>query len=102
MSIEPTEFTPDSDLYGRRLCHGVRIAMDNRDAFDAPALGVELASALYHLYPKQFQLDDTLGMLGSRSVLDQIKGGDDPQAIVASWQTSIRNFRDLRSKYLLY
>ncbi len=102
VKITPADFIPVSDRYKNQSCHGIRVVLENRDALDAPALGIELASALYRLYPKHFLIDDTLGMLGSRSVLDQIKSGTDPMRIEASWQEPLRNFGTIRAKYLLY
>lgn len=100
--FEPADFTPADDRYANRQCHGVRIKLQDRDALDSPALGVELVAALYHLYPNDFRVDSTLGMLGSRTVLKQIKAGDDPKFIAVGWQPSLRTFMALRSKYLLY
>jgi uncharacterized protein YbbC (DUF1343 family)/CubicO group peptidase (beta-lactamase class C family) len=102
VGFEPAEFTPSADRYKNRLCHGVRITLRNRDALDSPALGVELVAALYRLYPRDFKVESTLGMLGSRAVLEQIEAGEDPKSIVSGWQPELRTFAALRSKYLLY
>jgi uncharacterized protein YbbC (DUF1343 family) len=69
---------------------------------DSPALGIEITSALYRLYPKDFQLDKTLGLIGSRKVLQAIKAGQDPATIAQDWQGALEQFCMLRSKYLLY
>ncbi len=98
----PTNFTPSQNPYVRQRCEGVRIVLDNRDALDVPALGVEITAALYRFYPKKFQLGDTLGMIGTRSVLNAIRNGEDPRVIVSQWQDSLEDFRQLRAKYLLY
>ena len=76
--------------------------LDNRNRLDAPALGVEIASALHQLHPQQFKLGDTLGMIGARATLNAIRDGEDPRSIVASWRDPLDNFRQLRAKYLLY
>jgi hypothetical protein len=75
----------------------VTIAVEDRTLLDAPALGIEFVAAVYHLYPQYFTVDSTLGMVGSRRVLEQIKSGEDPSAIVAAWQSSLATFRQLRS-----
>lgn len=97
-----TSFTPVESNYHRQLCYGVRIVLDDRNKLNAPALGIEIASALHKLYPKQFKLGDTLGMIGARATLNAIRDGEDPREIVASWHTPLENFRQLRAKYLLY
>jgi len=66
------------------------------------SLGVEIASALYRLYPRDFQIDSTLRMLGSRHVVQAIKEGQDPAVIAQSWQGALEEFLEMRSKYLLY
>jgi hypothetical protein len=66
------------------------------------ALGVELAAALHRLYPGKFLIDKTVGMIGSRQVIQAIKNGDDPRAIERQWQSRLDAFGRLRAKYLLY
>ena len=98
----PADFTPTGDRYVHRLCHGVHIRLIDRTVLDAPALGVEIATALHRLYLKEFRLEDTLGMIGARWVLQAIKAGQDPRAIVQRWQRPLENFQMLRARYLLY
>ena len=98
----PVDFKPKSGRFKNQLCHGVQIILLNRQMLDSPALGMEITSALYRLYPKDFQIDKTLGMIGSRKVLQAVKAGQDPATIVQDWQGPLEQFCSLRSKYLLY
>jgi uncharacterized protein YbbC (DUF1343 family) len=100
--FKPVAFTPASSTYARHRCGGVRVRVTDRAALDSPALGVELVSALYHLYPGQFRFGGTLGMVGSREVIRSIKCGLDPRNIRQQWQARLHNFSRLRTKYLLY
>ena len=100
--FQATSFTPDASTYANRRCHGVHLLLDNRDLLDAPALGIEIAAALHRLYPRKFDLDGTLGMIGARSVLDAIRDGEDPRSIVSQWQDPLAQFKQMREKYLLY
>jgi uncharacterized protein YbbC (DUF1343 family)/CubicO group peptidase (beta-lactamase class C family) len=102
VTFEPVTFVPTSDRFHGRSCGGVRLRLEDRDALDAPALGIELAAALYHLYPGQFQIHRTLSMIGSRRVLQEIKNGTDPRNIKERWQAGLEAFRRVRAKYLLY
>jgi uncharacterized protein YbbC (DUF1343 family) len=95
-------FTPDADRYAGRPCHGVQIRIGDRSALDAARLGVELAAALRHLYPQQFDLDATTSMFGSRAIVDAIAAGEDPRRIAALWQSQLQAFTATRDKYLLY
>ena len=98
----PVDFTPMSHPFKNEVCQGVQIALIDRQALDTPALGVEIASALHQLHPKEFQVDRVLGPIGSRKVLQAVKDGQDPHSIVRSWQRPLEEFCKLRSKYLLY
>ena len=67
-----------------------------------PELRVELASALHQLFPKKFELDKTLRLIGSQTVLNEIRDNVDPNRIEYLWQDQLTNFRKMRAKYLIY
>jgi len=98
----PADFTPTADRYRNQACHGVQIVLVDRRMLDVAALGVELASAMHRLYPVEFQIDQTLPMIGSRRVLRAIESGAQPESIERRWQPSLDAFCKLRAKYLLY
>lgn len=100
--FEPVTFIPQANPFRWQRCGGVRLRLVDRAALNTPALGVELAAALYRLYPGKFQIDRTVSMIGSRQVLQAIKNGDDPRDIQRRWQAGLNNFRRLRARYLLY
>jgi uncharacterized protein YbbC (DUF1343 family) len=102
VAFEPVSFVPTASAYRGRTCQGVRLRLTDRAALDTPALGVELLAALHRLYPGQFQLGNTLGMLGSRRILQGLKAGDDPRDLQRRWQPGLANFQRLRARYLLY
>lgn len=102
VTFAPVSFIPQSGPYRHQPCEGVRLKVTAREDLDAPGLGVELAAALYRLYPAHFQVDRILTMLGSRETLQAIKNGVDPQIIRQSWQPALEAFRRVRRKYLLY
>jgi hexosaminidase len=99
----PVDFTPQKPYpYAGQLCHGVRISVTDRDALDAPELGIEIASALHRLNLDQFQLQKMSTLLDSRATLDAIAAGDDPRHIAASWQDALAEFNRHRQAALLY
>jgi uncharacterized protein YbbC (DUF1343 family) len=98
----PADFRPSISSFAGQVCHGVQILLLDRQALDSSAMGVELAAALWKLYPNDFKLDKTLPLIGARWVLDAIKSGKDPHRIVFEWQDALQQFRALRTKYLLY
>ncbi|MGO9611766.1 MAG: exo-beta-N-acetylmuramidase NamZ domain-containing protein [Dissulfurispiraceae bacterium] len=98
----PVDFTPRSSPFRNQACHGIKILLADRQLLDPAVLGVDIISALYSLYPKQFQIDKTLSLVGSRSVLKAIKNGQDTHCIVTAWQQALGRFLNLRSHFLLY
>lgn len=100
--FEPSSFTPSSDRYAGKRCHGIRIVLLDRMALDAPRLGLELAVALHRLHPKAFAVRDMLALLGSRQTLAAIEAGEDPAIIGQLSQAGLEAFMAIRTAYLLY
>ena len=98
----PVRFTPTSSDYANQVCAGVNIVITNRDALDAPELGLEIASALQHLYPGKFRIAELDGAIRNKSTLDALTAGEDPRRIAEDWQDALKNFETMRQKYLLY
>lgn len=100
--FKPVVFTPTSNPFKNTICHGVKIILVDRRVLDPTILGIEIAVALYRLFPKDFQLDKTLDLIGSRRILQSIRDGEDPNSIALQWQDALKQFHKLRAKYLMY
>ncbi len=98
----PVSFTPISSNYSGQKCEGVNLLVTERNALDAPELGVELASALHKLYSQQFHMEKMIDLLVNQIVYDAIASGEDPQRIAQDWQSGINTFQQERQKYLVY
>ena len=98
----PVSFTPSASNYAGQKCQGVNIIVVERNAFDAPELGIELASALHKLYAAQFHLEKMTDLLVNQSTYDATAAGEDPRRIVESWREPLQKFKELREKYLIY
>jgi len=98
----PVEFTPASSTYAGETCEGVRITVTNRDVLRPVRVGLEIASALYRLYPTEFDLERAIRLLGSRETIDRVRAGDDPSEIAAGWANGEREWRERIAPYLLY
>ena len=97
-----TEFTPSADVYAQKKCGGVNIIVTDRNALDAPELGMEIASALHALYPAQYELKNLDKLVVNAAVTAAISEGQDPRRIWMEWNAAIEGFRKTRAKYLLY
>ncbi|MGA7107628.1 MAG: serine hydrolase [Terracidiphilus sp.] len=98
----PVHFTPDSADYAGLVCGGVNILLTDRDALDAPELGIEIASALHRLYPDQYRPEKLDRLMVSKASLDALIQGEDPRRIEEDWRDATEKFQILRAKYLLY
>jgi uncharacterized protein YbbC (DUF1343 family)/CubicO group peptidase (beta-lactamase class C family) len=98
----PVHFTPNASIYANQKCGGVSVIVTDREALDAPELGLEIASALHHLYPDQYKVAALDGLMRNKATLDALIDGQDPRRIAEGWQDALDIFKPLRAKYLLY
>lgn len=98
----PVNFTPTSSNYSGKACQGVNLVLLDRNALDAPELGVELASALEKLYPQQFRMEPVKDMLVNAAAFEALTAGRDPRRIADDWREGLEAFQKMREKYLLY
>jgi uncharacterized protein YbbC (DUF1343 family) len=98
----PVQFTPSSSIYANQPCGGINIVLTDRNALDAPELGLEISAALLRLYPDNYKLDGLDRLMVNKSSLNALAAGEDPRRIAEQWQDDIEQFQKLRMKYLLY
>jgi uncharacterized protein YbbC (DUF1343 family) len=98
----PMTFTPTASAYNGQVCQGVNLVLTDRNGFDAPELGVELAAALHKLYPADFKIERMSELLVNQSVYDALVAGQDPRRIAQDWQDGLGKFGKIREKYLIY
>jgi uncharacterized protein YbbC (DUF1343 family) len=98
----PLEFTPDSSVFAHEKCNGVQFVVTDRNALDAPELGIEVASALQALYPGEYKIAGLDSLMVSKVSLNALVAGQDPRRIAEQWQDSVEQFQAVRARYLLY
>jgi uncharacterized protein YbbC (DUF1343 family)/CubicO group peptidase (beta-lactamase class C family) len=98
----PVRFTPASAPYAGQECGGVNILLTDRDALDAPEMGLEIAAALRALYPQKYDATRLDTLMVNKTSLDELLRGEDPRRIATEWQDVIDKFEAVRAKYLLY
>jgi len=98
----PVTFTPTASNYAGQMCSGVNIVVTDRNGFDAPELGMELAAALRKLYPADYKIERLPELLMNQSVYDALVAGQDPRRIAQDWQEGLQKFQKMREKYLIY
>jgi len=98
----PVTFTPTASAHAGQKCEGINISLVERNALDAPELGIELASALRTLYPTDFKMERMADLLVNQAAYDGLVAGRDPRRIAQDWQDELEKFQLLRQKYLIY
>jgi uncharacterized protein YbbC (DUF1343 family) len=98
----PVVFTPQASVFKGEICKGVNIVITDRSAFRSVTSGIEIASALQHLFGSQWKVDDYARLLVNADTLGRLKRGDSPESIVQSWTSELERFGEARSKALLY
>jgi uncharacterized protein YbbC (DUF1343 family) len=98
----PVDFTPTASNYAGQKCQGVNLVLTERNALDAPELGIELASALKKLYPADYKIERMAELLVNQSAYDAVVSGRDPRRIAQDWQEDLQKFEAIRKKYLIY
>jgi uncharacterized protein YbbC (DUF1343 family) len=106
VAFAATKFTVADDAnhypYHGQTIEGVRLTVTDRIALDSPELGIEILSALRHLYPTQFKLDKAAPLVANSETMAVLARGDDPRTIAASWASALADFKARRARYLLY
>jgi uncharacterized protein YbbC (DUF1343 family) len=80
----------------------VNVVLTERNALDAPELGIELAAALKKLYPADFKMERMAELLVNQAAWDGLLAGRDPRRIAQDWQEDLEKFQLVRQKYLIY
>ncbi len=98
----PTRFTPNAGPYNGEPCEGIALVITDRATLNSMLMGLEIAAALWKMYPENFKVDKLITLLGNAAALERLKKGDAPTRILDEASDEIDAFRRLRGKYLLY
>ncbi len=105
VSVTATSFAvaEDSNHYPShgKTIPGIAFTVTDRNAFDSPEFGIELLSALHHLYP-EFQLAKSAYLVANVDTMQALTNQDDPRKIAAAWGAELAAFKHRRQQYLLY
>jgi uncharacterized protein YbbC (DUF1343 family) len=100
MSFSVTEDANHFPFHGKTL-PGISFTVTDRSAFDSPELGIELISALHHLYPG-FAMAKAERLIANVDTMRALENQEDPRKIAEAWKTDLAAFEQRRQSYLLY
>jgi uncharacterized protein YbbC (DUF1343 family)/CubicO group peptidase (beta-lactamase class C family) len=98
----PIRFRPASGNLAKVRVEGVRWVVTNRESFDSVRLGLEVAAALQKLYPGKISFETNRRLIGNDATLRALEAGEDPRSIEQKLEGPLRDFLQMREKYLLY
>jgi uncharacterized protein YbbC (DUF1343 family)/CubicO group peptidase (beta-lactamase class C family) len=98
----PVRFTPSSSKFAGKECGGVRITVVDRDALAPVALGLEIATALRDLFPKDWDRSRVGDLLRHAASLARFERGESTASIVSGWAAAQMEFERRRAGFLLY
>ena len=102
LRFESKSFIPIGGPHSGERCGGVSIRVTDRFVVRSMRMGLEIAEILQKLYPKEFDTDKLVVLLGNADTVQQIKDNVPPEKIVASWSEALTTYDQVRRKYFLY
>jgi uncharacterized protein YbbC (DUF1343 family)/CubicO group peptidase (beta-lactamase class C family) len=105
IQFAPATFSVTEDanhfpFHGKTL-PGISFTVTDRTALDSPELGIELISALHHLYP-DFAMAKAERLIANVDTMRALENREDPRKIAEEWKTDLAAFEQRRQGYLLY
>ncbi len=98
----PLYFTPTASTNRGQRCGGVNLILMERGKFNSVLAGMALISVLYRLYPKEFEIDRIIRLLGNQQALNGLKNGRPPADVEQEASAGMRDFLAGRKKALIY
>jgi SSS family transporter len=99
-SFSVTEDANHFPFHGKTL-PGISFTVTDRSVLDSPELGIELISALHHLYP-DFAMAKAEHLIANVDTMRALENQEDPRKIAEGWKTDLAAFKERRQPYLLY
>ncbi len=88
VSFAPTSFSVLEDAnhfpFHGKTVSGVAFTVNDKTAVDAPELGIELISALHHLYP-EFTVAKADHLIANVDTMRALMNQEDPRKIAEGW-----------------
>ncbi len=110
VEIQPIQYTPVSmpgavlhPEYEQELCFGFRLQLHDRNVFRPVSFSIQLICGVQKLFPGQIEFNRRFDRLvGNDEVRQKILDGEPAKNIIAGWGGELRQFKQVRKKYLLY
>jgi uncharacterized protein YbbC (DUF1343 family)/CubicO group peptidase (beta-lactamase class C family) len=102
VTFVPIEFTPTSSKFANETCHGINIAITDRQTFEPLRLGFEIAAALRKLFPNAWETKSYNRLLANDRTFEAVVGGKSVEEILTAARTGVSEFLRRRETCLIY
>jgi uncharacterized protein YbbC (DUF1343 family) len=105
VEFEQAGFTPRGSgwmQFPGRPCHGVRLHVTDRDAYQPVLTALVFLSEIRRMNPEQLGMGTMLQMLGSEWAPAAVRAGEDPRDIFRRWEVENAAWKRVRARYALY
>lgn len=109
--FSPVQFTPveiqgmaKNPKFKNQVCNGIRIQIESTQDFYPVQFGLALISTLKKLYPTNVEIrtESMNRLVGDDKITKMLIEATPYEEIVKTYQDELNNFKQLRTKYLLY
>lgn len=100
--FEAVKFTPPVRQYTGEECNGIKIVIEDRNAFRPVRFGLNLIEILMRDYKDQWERKNLNTLLLHREARDMFESGKSAQEVEKLWEKEIENFQKRRARYLIY
>jgi uncharacterized protein YbbC (DUF1343 family) len=98
----PVFFTPNTSKNQGMRCGGVSLSVIDVDKLNSVQLGLAIISVLNKMYPKEFEIDKVMSMLGNADTMKALKAGRLPDKENWRQNRDFLKFLEKRRKVLIY
>jgi len=102
ISFVPIRFTPSASKYAKESCGGLLLLITDRQRCEPLRVGFEIARQLQRFYSDQWDAESYNRLLGNRATWEAVTAGRSLEAIEATYQLELNEFRVRRAAWLLY
>jgi uncharacterized protein YbbC (DUF1343 family)/CubicO group peptidase (beta-lactamase class C family) len=102
VTFVPIEFTPTSSKFANETCHGINIAITDRQTFEPLRVGFEIAAALRKLFPNAWETKSYNRLLANDRTFEAVVGGKSVEEILTAARTGVSEFLRRRETCLIY
>lgn len=103
-------FTPSFSKHVNVLSHGIQIHVTNRNEYKPFETGLHIVKTVHDMYPNDFAFRTPSSngisffdnLVGNGSIRQGIEQGKTVSQMKAEWKNGLKDFMDVRKKYLLY